>query len=191
MKDRKVKIIILLILIVIIFILNRNELLRNKKQLIKEMSESTQVSDLNSSIDRLNTEHDEYKRYIAESKAQIAQAITTQGVETLNTATFETIVNNIKSINYIDNADFNIYLLSARTYDSFVSNVTYDVSDYNILEFTTEPNMLNIYGDGQLIKSVANTTETIDISEYDKITFKGELSPTTVHGTNVQGAFKK
>ena len=99
MKNRKIKVLInILILISISLILNNDLILINNKQIIKEMSESTQVSNLNSSIDRLNTEHDEYKRYIENSKAQIAQALRNEGVQTEDTASFETITGNISKV---------------------------------------------------------------------------------------------
>ena len=101
MKNKRIKIMVIAIgvLILLMGIIYRNTyIVKNDRIVIKEMSESTQVSDLNSSIDRLNTEHDEYKRYVENSKAQIAQAITFAGVDTEGTDSFETMASNIKNI---------------------------------------------------------------------------------------------
>ena len=78
-----------------------------EKQIIKEMSESTQVTDLNNQINALNTEHTEYMNYIQTCKAQLASAITDMGIETSESASLDTMASNIRSISggsfeYID-----------------------------------------------------------------------------------------
>lgn len=89
-----VLIIINLILIGIIYNFISKVNVNNKKQIIKEMTE-TEYED---NITSLNQSHTDYANYIQESKAQIASAITEMGVETSNDETLETMVNNIKSI---------------------------------------------------------------------------------------------
>ena len=101
MKNKSIKIMLIAIGVLILFVgmIYRNTyIVKNNRIVIKEMSESTQVSNLNSSIDKLNTEHDEYKKYIADSKTQLATAITNKGVATTLDSTFETMTANINNI---------------------------------------------------------------------------------------------
>ena len=104
MKKEKCIILILLVIIVILiggninFILEKNAIVKSNKQIIKEMNESTQVTDLNNQINALNTEHTEYMNYIQTCKTQIATALTAEGVETFENDTFEKMVANIGDI---------------------------------------------------------------------------------------------
>ena len=47
---------------------------------------------------KLNTEISELKKYVSDSKSNVASAITSMGVNTASDATFDTIVTNIKAI---------------------------------------------------------------------------------------------
>ena len=69
-----------------------------EKQIIKEMSESTQVTDLNNQINALNAEHTEYMNYVQTCKAQLASTITNMGIETSENADIDTITNNISHL---------------------------------------------------------------------------------------------
>ena len=102
MKNRRVPILSIITNIILIAILcsfiRINGSIIKEKQIIKEMSESTQVTDLNNQINALNTEHTEYMNYIQTCKAQLASAITDMGVETSEDASLDTMASNIRSI---------------------------------------------------------------------------------------------
>ena len=104
MKREKVIILGLLVIIIILlggninFILEKNSILKSNKQIIKEMNESTQVTDLNNQINALNTEHTDYMNYIQTCKTTIATALTTEGVTTSNQAALETMAENISKV---------------------------------------------------------------------------------------------
>ena len=98
----KLHIIILYIIIVLStvsdIILNKNTVLANKMQILKNMDETTEVTNLNKSIETLNASHEEYANYIETTKAQIASAITEKGVITSADEKLETMASNIKNI---------------------------------------------------------------------------------------------
>ena len=102
MKNKGITILLIITNIILIAILcsfiRINGNIIKEKQIIKEMSESTQVTDLNNQINALNTEHTEYMNYIQRCKAQLASAITDMGVETSENANIDAMVNNIRSI---------------------------------------------------------------------------------------------
>ena len=102
MKNKKVVVFVIITSIILIGIIcsfisvNRNII--TEKQVIKEMSESTQVTDLNNQITALNASHDEYAKNVQAYKTKIAEAITNQGVPTSADAKTEVIVENIGKI---------------------------------------------------------------------------------------------
>ena len=101
MKKQKVILfitILLLCLIVISIILNQNINIKKETKIIKEMSESTQVSDLQTQVNQLNVSHTEYANYVQSCKETIAEAITNQGVSTSSDATAEVMAENIEKI---------------------------------------------------------------------------------------------
>lgn len=102
MKNKGVTILSIITNIILIAILcsfiKINGSIIKEKQIIKEMSESTQVTDLNNQINALNTEHTEYMNYIQTCKAQLARAITDMGIETSENASVDRMAQNIKSI---------------------------------------------------------------------------------------------
>lgn len=100
-KERKVLLfatIIILIGISISLILEKNMVVKSNKQTIKEMSESTQVEELNNQINSLNAEHTAYMNYIQTCKNKIATALTNEGIETSSEETLETMAENISKI---------------------------------------------------------------------------------------------
>ena len=109
MKNNKiffVSIILNIILIIILYsILNENIKLFKHTKTIKDMSETTQVIDLNNTINNLNISNTEYMNYINKSKLNIANVITNEGVDTDADASFETIINNISTIFSVKTAD--------------------------------------------------------------------------------------
>ena len=99
MKKQKVILFIIILLIFIILvsiILNKN--IKKETIKIKKMSESTQVSDLQTQINQLNASHTEYANYVQSCKETIATAITDMGVETSENATAEVMAENIEKI---------------------------------------------------------------------------------------------
>ena len=85
MKKQKVilfTIILLLCFIVVSIITNQNRNIKKESITIKEMSESTQVTDSQTQINQLNASHTEYANYVQSCKETIASAITNQGVNT-------------------------------------------------------------------------------------------------------------
>ena len=100
MKNKRILILsIITNIILIVFICNfiNRDIIR-EKQIVKEMSESSQVTDLNNQINSLNTEHTEYMNYIQTCKTQLASTISNEGVPTSENDTFEKMVTNIGDI---------------------------------------------------------------------------------------------
>ena len=102
MKSKKILILLIITNIILLgFIcsfININGDIIREKQIVKEMSESTQVTDLNNQINSLNTEHTEYMNYIQTCKTAIATALTNEGVETSDQETLETMADNISRV---------------------------------------------------------------------------------------------
>ena len=102
MKNKRITILSVITNIILIGILcsflSKNINITKEKQIVKEMSESTQVSDLNNQINALNAEHTDYMNYIQTCKTKIATALTNEGVATSNEATLETMSENISKV---------------------------------------------------------------------------------------------
>ena len=102
MKSKRVTILSIITNIILITMFCRfisiNGNIVKEKQIIKEMSEGTQVTELNNQINALNTEHTEYMNYIQTCKSQLATALTNEGVTTSNEATLETMAENISKV---------------------------------------------------------------------------------------------
>ena len=95
----KVSIVFNLVLLIIVFnLLIGNVNIIKEKQIIKEMNESTQVTNLNSSINQLNSQHTSYMNYIQTCKTQIATALTNEGVATSDQITLEEMAAKIPNI---------------------------------------------------------------------------------------------
>ena len=91
-------IIFLLCIIILSIIADQNKNIKKEFITIKEMSESTQVSDLNNQITTLNKSHDEYAKNVQNYKTKIAEAITNQGVKTSADEKAEVMAENIGKI---------------------------------------------------------------------------------------------
>ena len=101
MKNKKIVILLMtinIIMIIVIICSFTSKNIINERQIIKEMSESTQVTDLNNQINQLNASHTEYANYVKSYKQTIATAITNQGVNTTVDATAEVMAKNIGEI---------------------------------------------------------------------------------------------
>lgn len=101
MKKQKLillAVIILLCFIVISVMINQKRNIKKEQIIIKEMSETTQVSDLQEQINQLNASNTEYANYVQSCKQAIARAITNQGVETSEDSKIDTIIENIEKM---------------------------------------------------------------------------------------------
>ena len=102
MKGKKIIIFLIIINILLMgfiyVVLNKDIYILREKQLIKEMSETEQVTNKENQLNQSNTELLNYKTYIQQSKTNLAEAITHAGVDTEETDSFETMVSNINSI---------------------------------------------------------------------------------------------
>ena len=102
MKNKRITILLIITNIILVGIIcsliSKNGNIIKEKQIIKEMNESTQVTELNNQINALNTEHTEYMNYIETCKTQIATSLTTEGVTTSNQETLETMAENISKV---------------------------------------------------------------------------------------------
>ena len=168
MKGKKiitVLIIIILILAGIIYNLISKLDVDNKKQVIKEMTESEQVANLNSAIDKLNSTHDEYIRRIEIGKNLIATEISQKGVETSKLDTLETMANNIRSI---ANSSSNSYRFEKIADFTISGDSTVSISSNNFSEIQ-----------GVVFKATWNNSYAIfkmkDLINYDGIA-SGALS---------------
>ena len=102
MKNKKILIIIILIIVTLVLtiqiVLSKNKIINISKKTIKEMSSTTQETELNNQINSLNAEHTEYMNYIQTCKTKIATALTNEGVPTSNEATLETMAESISNV---------------------------------------------------------------------------------------------
>ena len=101
MKKKRIILSIISSIILIGFICNFSNIDRNikkEKQIIKEMSESIEITNLNNQINLLNAEHIDYANYIQTCKTKIATALTNEGVETSSDSTLEAMSENISKI---------------------------------------------------------------------------------------------
>ena len=101
MKNKNIHIILLYVIILVlvgVVISNRNLIFDNNKIILKNMDESTQLSDKEKAIDDLNTSLSEYENYITTSKTNLAKAITNAGVATSGTDSLETMIINVSKI---------------------------------------------------------------------------------------------
>lgn len=105
MKKQKVilfTIILLLCFIVVSIITNQNRNIKKESITIKEMSESTQVSDLQTQINQLNASHTEYMNYIQISKKKISNAINLYPNNNVSeTASFSDFITHIENLTTI------------------------------------------------------------------------------------------
>ena len=102
-KIEKIKIFLIILVTIILILLAENFILKggkiqNKKQIIKEMTQSENEANLQTQINTLNTSHNEYATKVQNYKKQIADVITSKGVTTLETATAEEMAENIEKI---------------------------------------------------------------------------------------------
>ena len=101
MKNKKMIVFLIINIILIGIICSLISIKKNlikEKQVIKEMSESTQISDLQNQINQLNASQEEYAKNIQRYKAKLATAITNQKVTTSENATIDEMVTNIGNI---------------------------------------------------------------------------------------------
>lgn len=89
---------IILIGIIINLHINKNLILGKDKQIVKEMSETEQVTNLENEINDLNASQTEYLKYIQECKEQIATALINEGVTTSSEDKLETMAENISKV---------------------------------------------------------------------------------------------
>ena len=101
MKNKKMIVFLIINIILIGIICSLISIKKNlikEKQVIKEMRESTQISDLQNQINQLNASQEEYAKNIQRYKAKLATAITNQKVTTSENATIDEMVTNIGNI---------------------------------------------------------------------------------------------
>ena len=153
---------IILIFIILGFILNGIERnISKEEKVVKGMSETTQIVELQSQLANLEKEKEEYATKVQNYKTSIAQAITDKGVETASDADIETIVNNISSIKTVS-SDSNrknaIYLGTGAS------------GSYNIKELYPDIDYTTITADNFLLGATAwwnaSPTFTIDAGNY-------------------------
>ena len=102
MKNNKRHIILLYLIILVLIVINivsNKDIILNKNTItLKNMDETTEVANLNKTIDDLNTSKTDYQNYISTSKTNLANAITSAGVATSGTDSFETMTSNVTKI---------------------------------------------------------------------------------------------
>lgn len=87
-------IIFLLSSIIVISIIKNNTYIIKEKQIVKEMTEG----EYDSQITELNKSHQDYANNVEKSKKLIATALNTEGVKTSESATLETMAENISKV---------------------------------------------------------------------------------------------
>ena len=110
MKSKKIIVLLTVLNIVLIgnsINTNKSIIFETEKQVIKEMIQSENETNLQTQIDNLNTAQEEYALSVQAYKKQIADAITSQGVSTSENDTGAVMAENIGKIiqtkaNYVD-----------------------------------------------------------------------------------------
>ena len=97
---------IILVGIVCIFISKKYNI-ADKKQIIKEMTQSENEENLQIQINQLNSTQQEYAKNVQAYKKQIAEAITSQGVNTSENDTGVVMAKNISEILVTKTSDAN------------------------------------------------------------------------------------
>lgn len=102
MKSRKMNIVLIITNIILIgiicnFIIKDKNLIKERK-IIKGMTETEQVTNLQKQLDTLNDTQTKYANYIQSCKTQIATALTSEGVNTSGEEKLETMAENISKI---------------------------------------------------------------------------------------------
>ena len=121
--------IIFIILIILFYILlNKNGAIFKEKQVIKEMTEDTQVENLNKQISTLNESHKQFANEFQNFKSSIADAITSKGEETSENDDVVTMANNIKNITTAQNwtMTINMTVSVGSANDSKLGRVTFN-----------------------------------------------------------------
>ena len=160
-KERKILLVVIIIILItligtnISLILEKNIIVKSDKHIIKEMSESTQVTDLNNQINSLNATHTEYMKYIQTCKTQIASALTNEGVTTSNEATLETMAENISRI-FIERTKLDSAV--AATADNITKGKKAYVNGQLITGNGTDNNSNYTNGIGEGLKSLYSST---------------------------------
>ena len=98
MKKIYKNLITIFLIIIVLTLINRFEIIKTNRQIIKEMTSSTLEENLNAQITALNAEHTEYINYIQTCKTKIATALTNEGVETSDQILLEEMAENISNI---------------------------------------------------------------------------------------------
>ena len=95
MKNKRIAVLLIINVILVGIICNLLKVnIIKEKQLIKEMTEV----EYDNSITELNKSHEDYAMQVQENKKKIAQAISNEKVETLESATIDEMVTNIGKI---------------------------------------------------------------------------------------------
>ena len=184
-KERKLKAIIIILIITILILcmqlfLVKKGIINSKRQIIKEMSESEQVTDLNNQINELNTSHTEYMNYIQTCKTQIATALENEGVTTSNDATLETMAENISKVLQERTKD------ATATADNITDGKTAYVNGQKIIGTGADVNNNKAKDLSFSINTWAKANATggghqypiknMNISSYSKLTITGSFS---------------
>lgn len=178
MRKERMVILVLLVIIIILtgininLILRNNLIIKNNKQIIKEMTES----EYDNQIAELNKSHTDYAEYVQRCKTTIATAITDMGVQTSSNDTVDTMANNIKNISSGGLKIKKCWL--PEPWNPYAC-LLIDTSEYNTLYFYGHSNTgygysssTRVYTDetlATLIYTGVPGDNTLDISSYDSI----------------------
>ena len=171
MKNKKILIILIIVTLVLSMqlVLSKNKIMNISKKTIKEMSSTTQETELNNQINTLNAEHTEYMNYIQACKIKIATAITNQGVYTSENDTVEIMISNIEKI--LQTKEKTI-IQGIGTQTTFYNNTNEFLNINGLTAEETYTIILSMYGDnltsGDMLQNITFSNATVDSIIYNE-----------------------
>lgn len=180
MKNKRLIFVLLLILNVVLIgiiynVIDKNFIIIKESKIIKEMTET----EYESKITELNKSHTEYATQVQLNKKKIADAITNQGVQTLEDDTIETMTENIGKIVGKDDITFTLSAYTTGSPNYWQAQIiNFDCTNFNTIKIGSfsgadSHNSSGVYtitsNNTNIVKETTATNVSYDISNYNTV----------------------